>query len=221
MARPREHGEATRRALLDAAEAIVERDGPDALSVRAVADAVGTTTRAVYSLFGSKSALLAALAQRSFELLAAGIEAVPETEDPAADLVEASVLVFRPMAIEHPSLFRLALLRVVPDLELTDGTRSAAATAFGLLCDRFERLQSAGRLPGRDPPGAAAVFNALCEGMATSELRRRAPGSPELETLWRDAFTALLAGLAISPSRAGVEAGRRRKAAGRGSKRAR
>ena len=55
MGRPREHDAGTAAALLDAAERIVESEGLAALSVRRVADEVGTTTRAVYSLFGSMS----------------------------------------------------------------------------------------------------------------------------------------------------------------------
>ena len=54
MGRPREHDEHTRVALLAAAEQLVAEGGPTQLSVRAVADAAGTSTRAVYSLFGSK-----------------------------------------------------------------------------------------------------------------------------------------------------------------------
>ena len=69
MGRPRLHDDATREALLGAAEALVEAGGPGALSVRAAADTIGTSTRAVYSIFGSKEGLLSALAQRSFELL--------------------------------------------------------------------------------------------------------------------------------------------------------
>ena len=69
MGRPTRHDDATRAALLIAAERLVETSGPGALSVRAVADQIGTTTRAVYSTFGSKEGLLASLAQRSFELL--------------------------------------------------------------------------------------------------------------------------------------------------------
>src|SRR6478752_3430338 len=111
MGRTREHSDETRTALLDAAEALVDAGGPDAVSVRAVADVVGTTTRAVYSLFGSKEGLIAALAQRAFDLLATGIEQLPRTADAEHDLVEAAVLVFRKMVLEHPSLFRLAFLR--------------------------------------------------------------------------------------------------------------
>jgi AcrR family transcriptional regulator len=196
VGRPREHDETTRSALLAAAEDLVAAGGPDALSVRAVADAVGTSTRAVYSLFGSKDGLLAALAQRAFELLVAEISRLPETDDPAADLVEAAVRVFRPMAVEHPSMFRLAFLRVVPDLPVADGARAASADAFGRLCARFKRLDDAGLLGGRDLGHAAAVFNALCEGMATTELRTPRLLGSDREQAWRDAFSALLAGLA-------------------------
>ena len=46
----------------------------------------GTTTRAVYVLFGSKEGLLEALARRTFELLMDAIAAVPPSSDPGARL---------------------------------------------------------------------------------------------------------------------------------------
>ncbi|HJR25337.1 MAG TPA: TetR/AcrR family transcriptional regulator [Acidimicrobiales bacterium] len=199
MGRPREHDDDTRRALLDAAERIVEQDGPDALSVRAVADAVGLSTRAVYSTFGSKAGLLDGLAQRAYELLAASIQDLPVTDDPAADVVEAALQVFRPMAIGHPSLFRLAFLRIVPDLEIGSGTRAASAEAFDLLVERFERLAASEALGDRTPRAAAIVFNALCEGMATCELRISGLLGPRPEAAWREAFTALVGGLVPGP----------------------
>src|SRR5471030_2163532 len=98
MGRPREHDDRMACALLDAAERILQADGPDALSIRHVAEDVGTTTRAVYSLFGSKDGLIVALGVRAFEMLGASIRALPETKDPVADLVEAGVVVFREFA---------------------------------------------------------------------------------------------------------------------------
>ncbi len=209
MGRPREHGAATRQALLDEAERIVEAHGPDALSIRTVADAAGTSTRAVYSTFGSKAGLLDALAQRAYELLATSIDELPVTADPAADLVEAALRVFRPMAVGHPSLFRLAFLRVVPDLDVGAGTRAAAAEAFGLLTERFTRLGEAGLRGGRDARSCAVVFNALCEGMATTELRIRGLFGTDPELAGRVAFRALVAGFA-SPADASAPPRRRR-----------
>src|SRR6185503_9780431 len=103
MGRPKQHDEATRDALLAAAEQLVEQGGTGALSVRAVAEEIGASTRAVYSTFGSKEGLLAALAKRSFDMLRDAIAGLPYTADPASDLIQSALTVFRPMAIEHPS----------------------------------------------------------------------------------------------------------------------
>lgn len=209
MGRPREHDEQTRLELIGAAEELIQEQGPEALSVRAVADAIGVSTRAVYSTFGSKAGLLDALSERAFHLLASELDRLPVTNDPTADLVEAALRVFRPMAIEHPALFRLAFLRVVPDLEVSAETRATARRAFDALCDRFRRLADAGRLGGRDPVACAAIFNALCEGMATSELRTTGLLGDDPEAAWRHGFSALLAGFASPPS---AGSGRRRPA---------
>ena len=112
VGRPKQHDDTTREALLAAAENLVEQRGAGALSVRAVADEIGTSTRAVYSTFGSKDGLLGALAKRSFDMLRDAIAELPRTNDPAGDLVQAALTVFRPMAVEHPSLFRIAFLRL-------------------------------------------------------------------------------------------------------------
>src|SRR5438105_9478636 len=111
MGRPREHDARTAAALLEAAERIVEESGFESLSVRGVADQVGTTTRAVYSVFGSKDRLVSALGARAFELLGERVSRLPVTSDPRADLVDAGVRGFRLFATSHPALFRLAVQR--------------------------------------------------------------------------------------------------------------
>jgi AcrR family transcriptional regulator len=200
MGRPREHGPATRHALLDAAERLIADGGPDALSVRAVADAVGTTTRAVYSVFGSKDGLLAGLAERAFELLGISIAQLPATDDPARDLVDASVKVFRAMAIANPAAYRITFLRVVPDIDLGEGTYEASRHSLGLLRQRFERLAQAGGLQGRTVEEATVQFNALCEGLATVELRNPRLLGADPEHTWRAAIGTLLSGFAVPPS---------------------
>src|SRR5262249_35163110 len=130
VGRPREHNEVTRSALRAAAEQIVAEEGYGALSVRAVADHAGTTTRAVYSVFGSKDGLVDALAQTAFEFLSTTIEQMPETDDPAADLVAVGVQAFRPLAIDHPALYRIAFQRVVPHLRAGSELTAARERAF-------------------------------------------------------------------------------------------
>ena len=128
MGRRRQHGEATANALLDEAERIVETEGLEALTVRRVAAGIDTTTRAVYTAFGSKDALLVALGARGFDLLRAGIEARPVTDDPAADLAEDGVAVFRRFMLEHPALFRIGVQRVLPDPDSPRASGTPPAT---------------------------------------------------------------------------------------------
>src|SRR5215469_11570553 len=98
MGRRRRHDSQTREQLLDAAEQLIGDGGASALSTRSVAEKAGTTTRAVYSVFGSKDALVDALMGRAFELLAERVDAVPLTNDAGEDLVAAAVMGYRPFA---------------------------------------------------------------------------------------------------------------------------
>jgi len=190
MGRPREHDETTARALLDAAERTIHEQGVGALSLRALAQQAQTTTRAVYSLFGSKEGLLGALGARAFELLEEGLAALAAVDDPPEDLVQAA-LMFRRFALEHPALFSIGIQRTDP--AVWPRFRSAAADAFAVLARRFEPLAEAGLLGGRSVREAATQFHALCEGLAAVELRGQ-PLGPDPAALWRSAVQALIAG---------------------------
>jgi len=165
--------------------------------VRSVASEVGTTTRAVYSVFGSKDGLVDALAQRAFELLQARMDELPETDDPVGDLVEAGASAFRGFVLGHPSLFRIAFQRVVPGLragpELTEARRGALAR----LEARIQRVKDAGFLGRKSVRQAALEFNAMCEGLANAELRgttlRILPEGEE-ELAWRHGLETLVRG---------------------------
>lgn len=194
MGRPKQHDDTTREALLAAAENLVEQRGAGALSVRAVADEIGTSTRAVYSTFGSKDGLLGALAKRSFDMLRDAIAELPRTNDPAGDLVQAALTVFRPMAVEHPSLFRIAFLRAAPDVELGPEVGDAARAGYELLTERVQRLADADLLGGRDVQVATREFNAMCFGMAVMELLNPEQLGPDPQRAWCAAFQTLISG---------------------------
>lgn len=199
MGRPKEHDEHTRAALRAATERLVAEGGAAAFSVRAVADQAGTTTRAVYSLFGSKDGLLVdAMAQGAFEYLATGIDALAETDDPVADLIAVGVRVFRSLVREHPALYRIAFQRIVPGFRAGPEVTAARGQAWALLTAKIQRLKDAGLLVHRPVAEAAVEFNAMLEGLANAELRGRAlsllPEGAE-EEAWRNALTTVIRGL--------------------------
>lgn len=195
MGRPRLHDEQTAEALLDAAEAIVAAGGPDALSVRRVAEQAGTTTRAVYSLFESKEGLLAALGNRAFETLGSWVAEMSWTEDPAADLVNAAVSNFRRWALEHPALFRIAFQRNEIPPELAERFRPTQLKALADLVEIVSRaLGLQGGLANPEVREATMKFDAMCEGLTLLELRGVLPPD-RAEQIWREALAALFSGM--------------------------
>lgn len=207
MGRPKEHNDDTRAALRAAAERIVADAGAGALSVRAVADEARTTTRAVYSLFGSKDGLLVdALAQGAFEYLADAVAGLAETDEVVADLVEVGPGAFRRLVIEHPALYRIAFQRIAPGLRAGPELTAARERAWGGLLGKVRRVANAGLLGDKEVGEAAVEFNALMEGLANAELRgavfRNLPAGGE-ERAWREALTTLVRGFDASASVSG------------------
>ena len=199
MGRPREHDERTAAALLAAGERAVAEGGLEALSVRGAAAEAGTTTRAVYSLFGSRDGLIAALGAHTYDLLRVALERLPQTADPQADMVEAG-LMFRRFALDHPALFSIGIQRTLPNSELWPEFRAAASDALAVLSQRLARLQENKLLAKRTVRDATIQFHALCEGLAALELREALP-SQDAERIWREAFMALIAGFAVTRTR--------------------
>lgn len=105
-ARPYHHGD-LRRALVDAALNIVERDGLPALSLRAVAREAGVSPAAPYHHFKDKQELLVAVGGEGFERLSIEMEkAIAEAKDPHA-AVSALGVAYVCFARQHPALYTL------------------------------------------------------------------------------------------------------------------
>jgi AcrR family transcriptional regulator len=189
MGRPKVHDDTTRAALLRAAETIAEREGLEAVSLRRLAAETGLTTRAVYSTFGSKDGLVDALGARAFDWLNEQLAAWPQSGDPSRDLVEATVQVFRRLAVEHTVIFQIGF-----HTETRDGAnpliRDAAERALQPLTRIVESIVGPGQ--ARD---AVLGFAAICEGLAALELRGNFAADRDPEETWRAVVARYVAGL--------------------------
>jgi AcrR family transcriptional regulator len=206
VGRPKEHSSETGERLLDAAEELLAHGGLEAVSVRSAADLGGTTTRAVYTVFGSKDGLLAALAARGYRLLAGYVNGLPTTDDPAADLVAVGTDGFRRFARERPHLFRLTFERVPATLTSVPLVGASSRESYEALAARIERAQQHGLVQRLPVIEIAFGFHALCQGLAGGELSRQPPpvganfwgpaAAIDAEHLWRVALEAFVRGLA-------------------------
>lgn len=198
MGRPREHGDETRQRLLAAAGRILAADGPGALTNRRLATEVGTTTRAIYSVFGSKEGLLRALFHESSRAVAAALGEVPEREDPRAELLELA-LAYRSAAVARPDLYRLQFEGGLGGFEPGEEDRELSRRNFGRVLAAVQRAVDSGIFPGRDARTITLQTWATNHGLASLEIHGHLPPS-RAETHWRDHITAMIRGYEEPPS---------------------
>jgi AcrR family transcriptional regulator len=170
MARPRLHDEALADRLLDHAARTVSSEGVRALSLRMLAKDAGTSTAAVYSLFGGKSGLLAALYKKVFARLGAAQVAVGVSADPLEDIVRLG-LAYRDVAVSDPNGYRVMFGDEVKPSDLDAESARMGAQTFNPLLDAVSRAVAAGEFP--TSPVAESIATALwanVHGLVSLEL---------------------------------------------------
>ena len=104
--RPYHHGDLS-RALVDAARRILEKEGPAALSLRAVAREAGVSPAAPYHHFKDKGELLDAVAHVGWEALGDAMTAAnARTADLSGRMTEIGVAYVQ-FSQAHPALYRV------------------------------------------------------------------------------------------------------------------
>jgi AcrR family transcriptional regulator len=157
------------RVIVDAAEHLLVTDGPDALTVRAIASAAGAAPMSVYNHLGGKNGVLDALLIRGFDGLSASMADV-HSDDPFEDLAEAGRR-YRTFAREHPSHYALMFERSVPDFEPSLLAMGHARATFKQLEVLVQRAMAAGVIAQDDPAEVAQRLWNTCHGAVSLELR--------------------------------------------------
>lgn len=120
-----------REDVVQAALAVIDVEGPQGLTVRRVAEALGTSTQIVYSRFGGMEGLLAAAGLAVFRHLTLLGTTTPADPDPLHE-VTALALTFRDYSLANPH--RMALMTA----PLTDvHAHAQAKVEAGLSMDRL------------------------------------------------------------------------------------
>jgi AcrR family transcriptional regulator len=163
--------------IVAAARAVLERHGPDGLTMHAVADALGIKAPSLYKHVAGKAAIEVALVRAVLVDMGSALHAAVEqaAEDGEPRPVEALLRAYRREALAHPDLYRLATAGRLPREQLPPGLEDWAGEPFYLVTG--------------DPYRAQALWS-FAHGMVILELDGRFPDGSDLDVTWAEGAAA-------------------------------
>jgi AcrR family transcriptional regulator len=157
------------RELLQAAEAVLVRDGMAGLTVRAVAAEAGVAPMGVYNRLGGKGGLVAALLIRGFDRLREAIEVISEPQ--ACTRLRVCCLRYREFALANPCLYTVLFEADVTRERGSAEVKEHAAACLGVLVGNVELATTAGVLAAPDALEAAQQIWSALHGAVALELK--------------------------------------------------
>ncbi|MFI8387602.1 TetR/AcrR family transcriptional regulator [Streptomyces sp. NPDC085540] len=158
------------RQIMAAARELLDAEGPDALSMRRIAERVGIRAPSLYKHFPDKAAVEAGLQVQGMTRLAEELEAAEAeigVEPPLLVLARA----YRRHALASPHLYRITHGRPLARTALPEGLEDRAATPLAHAVHGDIDI--------------ARAFWAFAHGMVVLELDGRFPPGADLDAAWR------------------------------------
>lgn len=198
MGRNKIHGEQARTRLLDRAGVIVSAEGEGGLSLRRLARDSGTSTTAVYSLFGSKAGLLRALHAEALTRFARFMSSIRFTENVVDDLARLGHA-YRASAQAEPNYYRVIFGGDYP-AELDPDLQELAERTFSPLVELVQRCIEQGVFVPEKPVHVAHSLWAAVHGLVSLELGGFASSEVDDDTVFDIGLRAQLRGWCRDPN---------------------
>jgi AcrR family transcriptional regulator len=171
----------TQRKLAAAAARLLDQGGQEAVTMRALAEAVGVSHNAPYRHFRDRSSLLAGVAFHDFELLSKAFRSAAADATEGAAALRRAIGAFIAYGRKHPARYRL--LFSDPSLPAEDELKAAAIAPFEIFVRIVVRCQQEGTLPPCDPVRLAGMIFATAHGAIDLEIGGRASGAKGLSSV--------------------------------------
>ncbi len=136
--------------IASVALAILEKEGPEAVSMRRVAEAVGITPMAIYHHFPSRESLLNTITDREFDWLLSSMQARP-LQGTLEDRLLAVMAVYVDYALAQPRIFDFVFSRPRPGArQFPKDFRARRSPTLNLIADLLATEMKQGSLKKED-----------------------------------------------------------------------
>lgn len=175
--------------IVGAARGLYFERGPEAVTMRAVAERVGVTATALYRHFADKDALLKEVVGEGSRLLGSHLFRALEAPSPLERL-RATALAYLDFALAQPQAYR-ALFEPDGQGDESSPVQRQRGAVSRFLRDRMREAMDAGVITEGDPEGAALTLWSLLHGLASLHQA----GVVRMEWLRERALTNLIDGI--------------------------
>jgi AcrR family transcriptional regulator len=157
---------------------LVKTGDEEAVSIRAVAHAVGVTAPSIYLHFADKTELLLAVCELQFQQFNDFVEqAVADIDDPVQQLVVRGQAYVQ-FGVEHPEHYRILFMDKTAAVVSQVDDRMTRVSGFDHLMDNVQRCIDAGFVTEPDVLLVASGLWALVHGITSLAIAM--PGFPEV-----------------------------------------
>jgi AcrR family transcriptional regulator len=199
---PRGQGERLREEILEAAQRLLlEAGDEEAVSIRAVADAVGVTPPSIYLHFADKTELIFAICEKHFtELDRVMQEATAGTDDPLESLRRRG-RAYVQFGLEHPEEYRILFMtRPAATPQEWNDAKVMQSASLHHLFENVQQAIDAGALRPADPMIVSFTLWAVVHGLTSLLVAKPGIFAPVREALIEQVIEIGIAGFAPGAS---------------------
>ena len=191
-------GALLREEILAAAEQLlIDRGSEEAVSIRAIADAVGVTPPSIYLHFADKEELFVAVCDARFEELSRRSgEAAQGATDPVDEIYRRGLAYIR-FGLDNPEQYRILFLN--PESQAVTPEEIAKWACLQDMVAAVQRAIETGAIVESDPFLVTAGLWALVHGLVSLLITKPGLPWPPQEALIEHVLTTSFAGLAPRP----------------------
>ena len=195
----RGEGERLRHEILEAGKRLLMETGDsDALTVRAIAEAVGVSPPAIYLHFPDKDALVVAVCEDAFVALDDYIEQAAAGIDDIREQLHVRGRAYIDFGLDNPEHYRI--LFMTRPATLKPETEFPVPAAFMHHIESVQRAHDAGVLPaGTDPMLAAITLWAGVHGITSLMIAKPKFPWPDADVVIDEMLSTLIKGLIAEP----------------------
>ncbi len=193
----RGEGDRLRDEILAAAEALLIATGDEsALSIRAIAAAVGVTPPAIYLHFADRSELIFAVCERRWSALQGAMDAAAAGVADPIERIRRRGEAYLRFGTDHPEHYRVLMMSRPEETPARFGDERLAGTAgIEVVAADLREAIAAGVLPDQDAGEAAVMLWMAVHGMVALLISKPDFPFPPAEQLFDHFYRLTMAGL--------------------------